>query len=295
MGRALPHEMWLARALGLDARDRPALCAQAMLGYGLDPGEGVWFIVHPAHIEIARSHLLMADMRALDLDERHSRALFEAARPCFEDMGKPLLYGDAQTWFMRADGWTDLETSSPDAAAGMNLTDWLPHGAKSIEYRKLHNEVQMLWFEHPANAEREASGLAPINAFWPWACATGRETIPARAPMLATRGAPGWLAALAQQREPALPELMNSPAEHAVLVCDNAARAAIGVDWAGWLAHMQHLDETVLAPVLAALREGRVKQVRLVLSHRDGHAEFTTTPITQKKFWRRPTLDRLLP
>lgn len=293
--RLLPHELWLARALSLDAGDRAALAAQAMLGYGLDPGDGNWFLVHPAHIEIARSHMLMADMRALGLEQRHSRMLFDAAKPYFDEAGKPLLYGDAHTWFMRADGWTGLDTSTPDAAAGMNLSDWLPRGERSIEYRKLQNEVQMLWYQHPANTEREAAGLSAINAFWPWGCASARETIPAKAPTLASSEAPGWLSSLAQMRSPSLGDLFASADGGAIYVSDSVAGAAIGADWAGWLSRMKRLDEKLFAPMLAALREGRVNQLRLVLSHRDRHIELTTTRMAQKMFWRRPTLDRLLP
>lgn len=293
--RMLPHEQWLARALSLDASDRPALAAQAMLGYGLDPADGNWFIVHPAHIEIARSHMLMSDVRALGLDERHSRMLFDAAKPYFDEAGKTLLYGDAQTWFMRADGWTGLDTSTPDAAAGMNLSDWLPRGERSTEYRKLQNEVQMLWYQHPANAEREAAGLGAINAFWPWGCASARETIPAGAPTLAASEAPGWLSSLAHLRSPAPGELLASGGNHAIYVSDTATQAAIGADWAAWLARMQRLDEELFAPLLSAVSDGRVKQLRLVLSHRDRHIELTTSKMAQRMFWRRPTLDRLLP
>jgi hypothetical protein len=57
---------------------------------------------------------------------------------------------------------------------------------------------------------------------------------------------------------------------------------------------MQRLESGLFAPLLAALGAGRVKSVRLVLSHRDGHLETTTTPMAQRKFWRRPTLERLL-
>jgi hypothetical protein len=42
------------------------------------------------------------------------------------------------------------------------------------------------------------------------------------------------------------------------------------------------------------LKQGRIKALRLVLSHRDGHLETTTTPMAQRKFWRRPTLERLI-
>jgi hypothetical protein len=57
---------------------------------------------------------------------------------------------------------------------------------------------------------------------------------------------------------------------------------------------MQRLETELFAPLLAALKSGRIKEVRLVLSHRDGHLETTTTPLAQRKFWRRPTLERLL-
>jgi hypothetical protein len=39
---------------------------------------------------------------------------------------------------------------------------------------------------------------------------------------------------------------------------------------------------------------GQLKNLRLVLSHRSAHAEFTTTALAQRKFWRRPTLERLI-
>ena len=48
--RALPHEQWLAKALGLADERRPALAAAAMRGRGIEPGAGTWFIVNPAHI-----------------------------------------------------------------------------------------------------------------------------------------------------------------------------------------------------------------------------------------------------
>ena len=293
--RMLPHELWLARAISLDASDRPAMAVQAMRGFGLDPGDGNWFIVHPSHIEIARSHMMMADLRTLNLDDNHSRMLFDAAKPYFDETGKTLLYGDAHTWFMRADGWTGLDTSTPDAAAGMNLSDWLPKGDKAVEYRKLQNEVQMLWFQNRANSEREARGQRAINGVWPWGCASALETIPATAPRLAAREAPGWLTSLAHMRGPTLKDLVDDTDGEAIFVCDTLTQAAISTEWAAWLAQMKHLDKTVFAPALAALRDGRIKKLRMILSHRDRHIELTTSKLAQNMFWRRPTLDRLLP
>ncbi|MES3025783.1 MAG: hypothetical protein V4857_29745 [Pseudomonadota bacterium] len=294
--RALPHELWLARALGLPAGESCAFAVAAMRGFGLDPGDGSWFIVNPAHIEIARSHLSMNDPRRLHLDEAHARALFESAKPYFDEIDKTLLYGDAHTWFMRADAWAALATASPDAAAGQNLTDWLPSGALAAEYRKLQNEVQMLWFEHPANLARAALGQPPVNSFWPWAPATQRD-LPAVPHTLASIDCPPWLTAAtggAATTPAEFAATLASAPQHTQLVCGSLGAAAVGADWSGWLMQMQRLEQELFAPLLAALGRGAVDRIELVLTRRDAQASFTTTRMSQRAFWRRPTLNRLL-
>ena len=322
--RTLPHEWWLAHALGLAVEDRPAVAGSVMRGFGLDgsakadsdqsggagrpsatsanaasaesanseaANENDWFIVNPAHFEITRSHLLLHDLRRLGLSDAHSRSLFDAAKPYFDEAGHTLLYGDADNWFMRARDWIALDTATPDAAAGMNLTDWLPVGEQSRQYRKLQNEVQMLWHEHPVNREREARGLATVNAFWPWggAPATANE----QAVPLFASSTPAWLAPIAE----ALPfsALLERKPHKTIYYCDQLSEAAIATEWAAWLGAMQELEDTVFAPALAALEDGTLATLRLVLSRRTALAEFTTTRMAQRKFWRRPVLDRLLP
>ncbi|MET0983607.1 MAG: hypothetical protein ABWY02_15995 [Telluria sp.] len=292
--RALPHEQWLAKALGLADNRRPALAAAAMRGRGIEPGAGTWFIVNPAHIEIARTHLLMADLRSLHLGEPESRALFESARPYFEEAGHALAYGDAQTWFMRADDWAALDTATPDAAVGMDLTDWMPAGAHAAAFRRLQNEVQILWHSHPVNAEREARRLPPVNAFWLWGAADAARARAPQAPVLAAFDAAPWVDALADTQVTDLPAFVAGVDKDTILVCGSAAASAIGADWGGWIAQMGQLEAALFAPILDALTRGRVRRVSLVLSHRDAHAACTTNALAQRKFWRRPTLDRLL-
>jgi hypothetical protein len=349
--RALPHEMWLARELGLEQFGQPAFAAAAMRGFGLDPLDGTWFIINPSHIEIARSHLMMPDLRQLPLPDAESRALFDAARPYFEESGHALAYGDAKTWFMRADQWGGLDTATPDTAVGMNLTDFMPVGAHALAYRKLQNEIQMLWYTHPVNAARESRRQPPINAFWPWSAATASSTvvpahagthaehpksnaqhtaqitnvipaqgehpkpltqqsansnnvIPAHAgthteppkhgtgPTITTFDTPSWLTALGTNALSSPADALTAPGNQ-LLICGNVAASAIAADWSGWLTEMQRLETELFAPALEALRTGRVNQVKLVLSHRTAHAEFTTSAMAQRKFWRRPTLERL--
>jgi hypothetical protein len=241
---------------------------------------------------------MMGDVRQLDLREPESRALFDGAREVFAEAGHALRYGSADTWFMRADGWDGIVTSSPDAAVGMNLTDWMPSGPPARAFRKLQNDVQVTWFTHPANAAREARGQVPVNAFWPWG---GADPAPAGGPVprVAACDTPGWLALLADERHDRPDSLARAaidagPDADLLLVCGNAAAPAIAADWHGWLQQMQLLEEQLFAPLLEAVKAGRVKALRLLPSHRDGHLDTTTNPMAQRKFWRRPTLEALL-
>ncbi|HWJ94562.1 MAG TPA: hypothetical protein VNT33_07535 [Telluria sp.] len=287
--RALPHELWLADTLGLRQHGRPAFASAAMRGFGLDPADGTWFIVHPAHIEIARSHLLMPDLRQLALGEEEARSLFDAARESFAEAGHELLYGDATTWFMRADHWAGMDTASPDYAVGMNLNDCMPEGEHARAYRKLQNEVQMLWYTHPVNAAREARRQAPVNAFWLWG---GASDAAERQPgaELVVYESPGWLAG---RKLTQLPGIASAIKHDTLLVCGNVAGPAIAADWSAWLAQMHQLEADLFAPLLDALKRGAMQQVRLVLANRTALAEFTTTAMAQRKFWRRPTLENL--
>jgi len=307
--RSLPHEHWIAAALGLDRHDEPAVAAAAMRGFGLDPQDGFWFVVNPGHIQIANTHLMMGDMRQLDLREDEGRALFDGARESFRELGYDLAYGSADTWFMRADDWSELLTASPDAATGMNLTDWMPTGPTARAFRKLQNEVQVGWYTHPVNAAREKRGRLPVNSIWPWGGASlateeanrlvasaGRRGAASR-PTLVTHAVPGWLTALSSQSADSLDALLASiddpAAGQLLLVAGNAASPAIAADWEGWLRAMQAFEQSLFAPLLAGIGRGRIKRLTLVLSHRDGHLELDTTPMAQRKFWRRPTLEAL--
>ncbi len=288
--RALPHEQWLARALGLAPDGSPAFAACAMRGFGLEPGGGTWFIVNPAHIQIARSHSMMADLRHLGLQEDEGRALYEAARPLCEEIGHPLLYGDAQTWFLRADDWTAIAPATPDAVAGMDLSDFVPRGKEALPLRRLQNEVQMLWHTHPVNAARESRRLPAVNSFWLWGAAADA---PRPAGALTSIGVPGWIRGLSTRSLASLDELDGALNERGTLVVGYLAEAAIAADWGAWLQQVQQLEEKLFAPLHAALVQGRIKELGLVLSSREALAEFTTTAMAQRKFWRRPTLERL--
>jgi hypothetical protein len=278
--RLLPHETWLARQRG-------ALATTVMRGFSLAPPEGYWFMVHPVHIQLARNHLVLADPRRLRLDEADARVLFELAKPFFDE----LAWGDADTWFMRADGWQGLDTASPDAAMGSNLADWMPVGPSALAFKKLQNEIQMLWHEHPANQARQQRGLAPVNSFWMWGGAPAQaETMaPVGAASLAVAdgGAPSWLRAMTT------PGAKAVPGDAGIVVLPQLISAGAGNDWGAWLGAMQQLEHEWFAPLLAALRDGRTAELTLILTDREGWTEIRTTKNALRKFWRAQNLKNL--
>lgn len=292
--RVLPHEAWAAHTLGLAGAPAGAdagapVAAAVMAGHGMAPAAGHWFLVHPVAIHVG-SHLQMSDTRQLQLSEEESRTLYESVLPLFTDDGHELVYADAHTWFLRADAWAGLDTASPDAASGDNLHAWMPRGDAARAFRRLQNEVQMLWFAHPLNAARQARGQAPINSFWLWGGADAtRRPAPAS---LATAAVPDWLARLAApERRAATPAQLRAGD---VVVLGDALAAGLAEDWAPWLDAMARLEQDWFAPLLAAQRAGTIGEVTLVLTHRDGWLTTQTSKLAQYRFWRAVNLNNLL-
>lgn len=299
--RALPHEVWLAREFGLEdglkKHGSPPIAPALMSSYGLKPEHGAWFILQPVHIHIARDHLVLTDPRQLALSDQEARALFAIAEPLFAETGKTLLYGDAATWFVRADDWAELQTSTPDAAGGHNIDIWMPKGPGERDWRKVQNEVQMHWYGHPINTERETHGLKPVNSLWLWG---GAPTSAERASnrytdafnLSGTNRAFGQLVARHGQAARAS-DLVAAMPEHALAVLDSLLEAALANDWAHWLDGMHALEENWFAPLHDALKTGALDQVSLVLTHDTRIARFTVTKSSLRKFWAKPTLGPL--
>ena len=291
--RALPHEQWLAEQFGLPAPEEasPPVAAAAMARFGLKPDVGVWFILQPVHFHITRDHLVLTDTRRLALSDIDARSLFATAQQSFEAAGMPLLYGDAENWFMRADAWAGLQTATPDAACGHNIDIWMPQGAHARDWRKLQNEVQMDWHGGSVNTARELQGLKPINSLWLWGAASAGSD--SATPYAALCNLQGWTRALAPTQEISFSTLLAQSPASALFMDDTLAEAALGGDWAEWLQRLQLLERDCFAPLLAALKNGQLDALRLLMTHNTRLAEFRVSRHQLRKFWQSPSLNRL--
>lgn len=299
--RALPHEIWSARRFGLEAGQTgsPPVAVAAMRARGLAAEGGFWFLIQPVHIHIARDHLVLTDRRQLQLTEAEARSLFAAAQPLFEQAGKTLLYGSASTWFARADDWSALQTSTPDAACGHSVDIWTPKGAGELQWRKLQNEVQMEWFAHPLNEERQLRGLNPVNSIWLWGGAPATQAS-AEQRYSDTFNLPDWMRACAQSAaiphaESNAEQVIATAPRHGLLVLDALTEAALAGDWSYWLERMHALERDWFAPLLQALQSGKIDRLTLACSNGTHLTETGTSTGSLKKFWIKPSLARLQP
>ncbi len=299
--RSLPHEAWLARRFGMDAAlaagGSPPVAPALMRAMGLAPEPGWWFVLQPVHLHIARDHLVLTDLRQLALDDDASRALFRAALPAFEEAAMPLVYGNAATWFVRADRHQDLQTATPDATCGHNIDIWMPQGASARDWRKLQNAVQMEWHAHAVNETRSAAGNNPVNSLWLW----GGGAAPAEglALLQALFGFDDWFAAFGQFAAASTPQAtaaltLSSPAVQRLILADDLIAPALAGDWALWLQRFHQIEQRLLAPLLAALAAGEVDTLSLVLCHGTRLEQWRTGRGGLRKFWAKPALTRLL-
>jgi hypothetical protein len=107
----------------------------------------------------------------IDLTQTESTELLKAALPFIEeDFQSSILLQGQHYWFVPAGPFTSLESYSIDQAHGRNIDWWMPRDTNqegiAKRWRKLQNEIQMLWHIDPVNEEREQRGMPSINSLW---------------------------------------------------------------------------------------------------------------------------------
>ena len=169
-GEALPiesgEEAWLRDRFSLTQTDTAAAAAGRMAG--ATPGA---LILRPVHLHAGLDHLVLDPPAHLGLSKEHAKALFNAAADWLAPEPIALRFLSPDLWEVtephpERTGFGQLRGASSARASGRNIDLWLPRGPSARAWRRLMNEVQMLWHTHPINAEREAAGLKPVNALW---------------------------------------------------------------------------------------------------------------------------------
>ncbi|WP_255535909.1 hypothetical protein [Polynucleobacter sp. MG-27-Goln-C1] len=162
----LPQERFL---LG----DRLPIAPVLLLGQSdlaVNPNETI-ACLQPIHFHATRDHLILMAQSQIDLTANESAKLLEVALPFIEeDFGNKVIFQGQRDWFIPAGPFVSLATHSIDQAHGRNIDWWMPRDTSEVGiakiWRKLQNEIQMLWHIDPVNEERAQRGLPSINSLW---------------------------------------------------------------------------------------------------------------------------------
>ena len=162
----LPHERFL---LGNQVPAAPImLLGQSSQNINADV---VIACLQPVHLHATRDHLILMQQNSVQLSATESSQLLKVALPLIEeDFQSPLLFEGRQDWFIQAGPFSSLASHSIEQAHGRNIDWWMPRDTHEAgvarQWRKLQNEIQMLWHIDPVNTLRGEQGLPAINSVW---------------------------------------------------------------------------------------------------------------------------------
>lgn len=293
---ALSLETWLAEAFDGDGEAEIAAGALTLAASGGNAGESLWMRADPAHLRLNRDALVLVPAVAFGVQAAEAEALAEHLNRHFS--GELTFYPlSGERWCVRIEGIPaeGLRTRTPAEVAGRDINRHLPSGEGSMRWHGLLNEIQMLLHEHPVNQAREARGEPVVNSVWLWGA--GRLPAEAAAPFQSVTADDPLALGLAQAaglRHRGLPPdagewLERLPEDGRQLVVLDTLRLPLALgDFEGWRTRIAELEERWFAPLVAALKAGRVGMVTVLAPDGAELRAYESTRVDLRHFWRRP-------
>jgi hypothetical protein len=220
-------------------------------------GDPVW-LAELVHRALGADQANLLDPDQMDLRPEETAALLDTARSLFDGTGFTVQALSPQRWRLTLPDGLRPQTASPHVVAGHRLNEWWRQDADMRPWRRLLNEIQMAWHEHPVNDDRAARGLPPVNALWLYG------------------GGRPW-------------PIVPAGPERVLTGLDAPQRAG---DWSAWLDALAELDAQHLRPLAGKqgvpdtptdlLLLGDDRQVALTLKPRGGLLGLLPAP---KKNW----------
>jgi len=277
---AATPEAWLFEGFG--ARQHAA-GAFSLLGAGGEPGEASWARADPVHLRLLRDRVVVMPAEALPLspEEAGSLAVHLAAIAEVRVLSP-------RRWSVRLPGGAVAGAKPAIEAAG----EPAPIARDSD---RLLTEIQMSLHAHPVNEAREARGQPPVNSLWLWGGGPLErlEECPWQS-VLADDPLPLGLARAAGARQMALPQhaaawLSRAAEDGRHLIVLDALRAPAALSAEDDVREaLERLERDWFAPLLCALRDGRVGMVTIHVPDGEAASSFETARGDLRRFWRRP-------
>lgn len=303
----IAYERWLAQQLGLTRLPQaPLLLACAGDIEAQQSGLG-WAALQPVHLHTALDHLILTAPEKLNLSTEESQALFEVAQPILAELSSRVLVPTPTYWYIGDEQVNDVAWCSPNRAVGRDINMWMPYGNKGKRWRQLHNEIQMLWHDHPVNQARLTRGALPVNALWLFGTGT-LPALPLAFPfdyIFADDPLLSGIGKLAHTPTGKLPDNYEqaytylSQSEHnslnmqTLVWLDALIAPALQQDWSAWLSIFSDLERSWLHLAYQALSQQHVQRLTFVFMSEQGCLTLMPKASDRWKFWRHREISSL--
>jgi hypothetical protein len=277
----------LAEPFGLERIAHAASCAAVD---GLDTAGRYWLFADPVNLRIDRDRALLADVGVMRIDADEAAALIAALNAHFADDDWRFHAPTPGRWYVSLPAAPQIEATPLPDVIGENIDEHLPKGHAGLQLGRMLNEIQMLLFSHQVNEAREARGETRVNSVWLWG--GGNAAVPA--PLLPLYADPplcremaragGFESDIAPHTFAAWLDLCDG--RDGWVLLDRVLGAAQYRDVWGWREAVAELEQDWFAPLLQALRSGRIRHLTL-LSHGDNGIRADIRRPDLFRFWRR--------
>jgi hypothetical protein len=244
-----------------------ALCALSDFG---EIDEGWWICADPVHLMTMMTHVTLGESPVSSLSEQESSSLVATLNEFLLEEGLKVVFSHPQRWYIHCPNDPDLGVVASQKILGKNLFDYLPK--RKSEWLRRFNEVQMLFFEHSVNLQRQQAGLAEVNSVWFWGDAKKPDGLDL--PFDSLWGNEVYLQGLGKLASCPVEKFTNL----AELLTGDELNHAIVL--AG---HSEDVFDVLCDELKESLKEQKISELNLMINDK----EYCVTNISVLPFWRR--------
>jgi hypothetical protein len=255
---------------------------------GLDPGSCYWLCADPVHLLLQRDTFAVAEGVRFDLTAGQVSEIVESLNSHFAADGMRFFAPHPSRWYLRLEHAPRLQTIPLAEAAGHDMQPLMPGGPDALQWHRCLNEIQMLLHAHPVNQALEQQGRLPVNSLWLWgggelsqSTANPGTTVWANDPLTV-----GLVKSQGVEPNPLPPTATDWLEQHQLY--ENHLIVLDSLDISDMQHRLSMLEKDWFAPMLAALRAGRLARLDLHLAGTQAVRTFSVTRNDLYKFWRRP-------
>ncbi len=140
-------------------------CSEKSAISNIDAARPLWFL-ELVNISPSRDGAILTLSNELEISKIESQQLFESATESFKAAKFDVSFIKSNVWLAHLPNNMAPKCASPSLVSTDNLNNWWSKSQRERPWRKLSNEIQMLWFDHPVNKKRFDQQKLPINGLW---------------------------------------------------------------------------------------------------------------------------------